>query len=242
MAADGRKHILAIGGGALMPRETLPLYFEQAMRLSGKPRPRMCVLNTAEGDSPAATVRFYDRLADGPAEVRHLALFPMPNVADPEDFLLSQDVIWVGGGSVANMLAVWRVHGLDDVFRKAWNAGVVLLGSSAGGICWFEGGTTDSFGPVLRPFTDGLGMLKGSYCPHYESEARRRPLFQRLVQDGTLPDGFACDDGVAVHFVDDEPAEVVADRPEGRAYSVRRGQDGDVVESALPVRFLGASE
>jgi len=239
MAADGRKHILAIGGGALMPRETFPLYCAEAIRLSGKARPKMRVLNTAEGDNPATTQRIQDRLAGGPGELRHLALFPMPNVADPEDLLLSQDVVFVGGGSVANMLAVWRVHGLDEVFRKAWEAGVVLLGSSAGGICWFEGGTTDSFGPELRPFTDGLGLLKGSYCPHYESEELRRPLFQRLVQDGTLPDGYGCDDGVAVHYVDDELAEVVADRPGARGFSVRRGSEGMVEESALDVRFLG---
>ena len=94
----------------------------------------------------------------------------MPNVADPEDLLLSQDVIFVGGGSVANMLAVWRVHGLDLIMRKAWQAGIVLAGSSAGGICWFDAGTTDSFGPELRAFTDGLGLLAGSYCPHYDSE------------------------------------------------------------------------
>ncbi|MBS2548623.1 peptidase E [Catenulispora sp. NL8] len=239
MAADGRKHILAIGGGAMMPREDVPLYFELAWRLSGKTRPKMCVLNTAEGDNPATTLRFYDRLAGAPADVRHLALFPMPNVADPEDLLLSQDVVWVGGGSVANMLAVWRVHGLDQVFRKAWEAGVVLLGSSAGGICWFEGGTTDSFGPDLRPFTDALGFLKGSYCPHYASEARRRPLFHGLVAEGALPDGFACDDGVGLHYVDEELAEAVADRPGAVAFSVRRGADGVVEETALPTRFLG---
>jgi peptidase E len=239
MAADGRKHILAIGGGALMPRDGFPLYIEEAARLSGKARPKVCVLNTAEGDNPASTLRFYNRLADGPAEVRHLALFPMPNVADPEDLLLSQDVVWVGGGSVANMLAVWRVHGLDEVFRKAWAAGVVLMGSSAGGICWFEGGTTDSFGPELRPFTDGLGFLQGSYCPHYLSEARRRPLYHRLVGEGALPDGYACDDGVGLHFVDEELVEVVADRAGAEGFVVRRGPVGVVKESALAVRFLG---
>lgn len=239
MAADGRKHILAIGGGALLPRDAFPHYFEQSMQLSGKNRPKMCLLNTAEGDNPATTLRFYEKLAGTPAEVRHLALFPMPNVADPEDLLLSQDVVWVGGGSVANMLAVWRVHDLDKIFRKAWEAGVVLLGSSAGGICWFEGGTTDSFGPDLRPFTDGLGMLKGSYCPHYRSEERRRPLYHRLVAEGALPNGFACDDGVGLHFTDDELAEVIADRPGAEAFSVRRGTDGGVEETALAVRFLG---
>src|SRR6266571_6582282 len=115
------------------------------------------------GDDPGTFVRMYSWLSGVSAQLSHLALFPMPNVADPEDLLLSQDVIFVGGGSVANMLAVWRVHGLDRILRKAWQAGIVLAGSSAGGICWFDGGTTDSFGHELRAFTDGLGLLAGSY-------------------------------------------------------------------------------
>src|SRR6266851_4070643 len=201
MAADGRRHVLAIG-------------------LSGKQHPGLCVLNQAVGDDPATNLRFYDRLADTPARVRHLSLFPMPNVSDPEDFLLSQDIIFVGGGSVANMVAVWRVHGIDEILRKAWHAGIVLAGSSAGAICWFEGRTTDSFGIRLRPYTDGLGMLAGSFCPHYHSEAERRPLYQRLVAEGTLPGGLACDDGVGAHYVDDALAEMISDRPDGDAYRV----------------------
>ncbi len=106
----------------------------------------MCVINTAGGDDPRWTLKMYDRLAGEPVRVSHLALFPMPNVGDPADLLLSQDLIFVGGGSVANMVAVWRVHELDVIMRKAWQAGIVLSGSSAGGICWFEGGATDSFG------------------------------------------------------------------------------------------------
>jgi peptidase E len=245
MAADGRRHVLAVGGGMLMPQNTAPLHVRYAMELAGRPEPRICVINTATGDDPAGYVRFYDRLAGTGARVRHLALFPMPNVADPEDLLLSQDVIFVGGGSVANMLAVWRVHGLDAIMRKAWQAGIVLAGSSAGGICWFEGGTTDSFGRDLRPFTDGLAMLPGSFCPHYHSEARRRPLYQRLVADGTLPGGLACDDGAAAHYADDELAELVADRPGGGVFRVvpdgSGGASGGVSETPLPTRFLGES-
>ena len=116
------------------------------------------MLNTANGDDPAAYVRMYARLTQHGARPSHLQLFPMPNVSDPEDLLLSQDVIFVGGGSVANMVAVWRVHGLDDILRRAWAAGIVLAGVSAGAICWFGGGTTDSFGPLLRPFTGGLAL------------------------------------------------------------------------------------
>jgi peptidase E len=210
------------------------------MELSGQARPNLCVLNTAIGDDPNVYLRFYDRLAPTVARVRHLALFPMPNVPDPEDLLMSQDIIFVGGGSVANMVAVWRVHGIDEILRKAWQAGIVLAGSSAGGICWFEGGTTDSFGVKLRAFTDGLGMLAGSFCPHYNSEPERRPLYQQLVADGTLSGGIACDDGVAAHFVDDTLAEVVSDLPHSSGYRVVPDGAGNSVETRLDTRFLGA--
>jgi peptidase E len=153
---------------------------------------------------------------------------------------MSQDVIFVGGGSVANMVAVWRVHRIDEILRKAWQAGIVLAGSSAGGICWFEGGTTDSFGIKLRAFTDGLAMLPGSFCPHYHSEAERRPLYQRLVADGALPGGIACDDGTAAHFTDETLVEQVADRPAANAYRVTHDGAGGATETPLPVRFLGA--
>src|SRR5215475_14785237 len=168
----------------------------------------------------------YDRFAGHQVRLSHLQLFPMPNVADPEDLLLSQDVVVVGGGSVANMLAVWRVHGLDRIMRRAWESGVVLAGVSAGAICWFGGGTTDSFGPVLRPFTAGLGLLPGSYCPHYSSEPTRRPVFQSLVADGTLAAGIACDDGAAAHFADDELDGVVADRADAAGYLVEPDGSG----------------
>lgn len=239
MAADGRRHILAVGGGMLMPEAQAPLLVDYALRLAGKREPRLCIINTATGDDPQWLLRIYSRLAATDARVSHLALFPMPSVTDPEDFLLSQDVIFVGGGSVANMLAVWRVHGLDEVMRKAWQAGIVLSGSSAGGICWFEAGTTDSFGKDLRPFTDGLGLLGGSYCPHYNSEPGRRPLYQGLVGSAALPGGLACDDGAAVHFVDDELAELVADRPAARCYRVERTGSAGIDETAMDARFLG---
>src|ERR1700758_388558 len=220
MAADGRRHVIAIGGGMRVPDGRIPVHMDYALQLTGRPEPRLCVLNTAGGDDPRWALHMYDRFAGHQARLSHLALFPMPNVADPEDLLLSQDVIFVGGGSVANMLAVWRVHGLDRILRKAWQAGIVLAGSSAGGICWFEGGTTDSFGARLRAYTDGLAMLPGSFCPHYNSEAERRPLYQRLVAEGALPDGLACDDGVGAHFVDDNLAGMISDRPDGSGYQV----------------------
>jgi peptidase E len=240
MAADGRRHVLAVGGGMLMPRDAVPLQVSYAMELTGQPRPKLCVINTATGDDPNGYLRFYDRLAATPAQVRHLALFPMPNATDPEDLLMSQDVIFVGGGSVANMVAVWRVHRIDEILRKAWQAGIVLAGSSAGGICWFEGGTTDSFGTKLRSFTDGLGMLAGSFCPHYNSEPQRRPLYRQLVADGMLPAGIACDDGAAAHFTDETLTGLVSDRPDAKAYRVEPDGAGATTETPLETRFLGA--
>jgi len=238
MAADGRRHIIAIGGGMLAPDGQVPLHLANAVRLTGQREPRVCVLNTAGGDDPRWTLAMYDRLAGHPIRVSHLALFPMPNVRDPEDLLLSQDLIFVGGGSVANMVAVWRVHGLDVIMRKAWQAGIVLAGSSAGGICWFEGGTTDSFGRELRVFTDGLGLLPGSYCPHYNSEPGRRPLYHQLIADGALPGGIACDDGAAAHFTDDTLTELIADRPTSVAYRVTGSGATGVTETPLLTRCL----
>jgi peptidase E len=241
MAADGRRHVLAIGGfgGNGADPGAMPRLARHALELAGQPNPRACVLNTAMGDDPGTFVRMYSWLAEIAAHPSHLQLFPMPNVADPEALLLSQDVIFVGGGSVANMVAVWRVHGLDRVMRQAWQDGIVLAGVSAGALCWFEGGTTDSFGPALRPFTAGLALLAGSYCPHYSSELRRRPLYESLVADGTLPGGIACDDGTAAHFADDALAGIVADRPGAFGYRVEPDGAGGATETRLPARLLG---
>lgn len=235
--------MLAIGGmhafdGVGLTADGVPLLIHFAAQLAGRIAPKICIINTASGDDAAGYMRTYNALSAMSSRVSHLQLFPMPNVPDTADFLLSQDIIFVGGGSVANMLAVWRVHGLDDVLRQAWHAGVILTGVSAGAICWFTGGTTDSFGVALRPFTDGLAMLPGSYCPHYDSEPRRRPLYQSLVADGALPRGVACDDGAAAHFIDDSFAEIVADRPDAQGYLVEPGSDGAAVETKLETRLL----
>jgi peptidase E len=235
--------VLAIGGLRApevigRTRPGVPLLLDFAAQLSGRERPRICVLNTAVGDEPTGFLKMLDSFSALPSHVSRLQLFPLPNVADPAAHLLSQDLIYVGGGSVANMLAVWRVHGLDQVMRSAWQAGVVLAGVSAGAICWFTGGTTDSFGP-LRPFTDGLRLLPGSYCPHYDSEAGRRPLYNDLVAKGALPDGIACDDGAAAHFIDDDLAEIVTDRPDAHGYRVSRVGEATAAETPLPARLLG---
>jgi peptidase E len=213
--------------------------FDLAVELAGSPaRPRLCYLGTAMGDDPARLSGAYAAFAGGDVRVSHLSLFGMPNVPDLRAHLLAQDVVWVDGGSVANLLAVWRVHGLDEVFREAWQAGVVLAGVSAGSLCWHAGGTTDSFGPDLRAVTNGLGLLPASNGVHYDSEAQRRPLYHQLVADGTLPGGHATDDGVGLVYRGTELFEVVADRPGKAAYRVERTADGTPAETRIEPRRL----
>ncbi|MGY1774046.1 Type 1 glutamine amidotransferase-like domain-containing protein [Blastococcus sp. SYSU D00813] len=213
--------------------------FDLAVELAGAPaEPRLCYLGTATGDDPARIAGVYGAFAGSAVRVSHLSLFPMPTVPDVRAHLLAQDVVWVGGGSVANLLAVWRVHGLDEVFREAWAAGVVLGGVSAGSLCWHVGGNTDSYGPDLRPVTNGLALIPASNSVHYDSEAQRRPLYQRLVADGTLPPGHATDDGVGLVYRGTELVEAVADRPGAGAYRVEPGPDGTAVETRIPPRRL----
>jgi dipeptidase E len=157
------------------------------------------------------------------AEVTHLSFYPWPP-AELRALALAHDVILIGGGNTANMLAVWRVHGFDGVLREAWESGVVLTGWSAGMICWFEAGVTDSFGPQLEGMQDGLGFLPGSACPHYDGEERRRPVYQQLVRDG-FPAGIALDDAAGAHYVGTELNRVLATTPTATGYLVAR--DGE---------------
>jgi peptidase E len=207
-----------------------------ALALAQRERPRLCWLGTAQGDDRYLLRGFYGAAAGEAIDASHLELFPKPNV-DPERHLLDQDVIWVAGGSVANLLALWRTHGLDQILREAWERGVVLGGVSAGSICWHLGGTTDSFGE-LRALHGGLGLLPFSTCVHYDSEPGRRPLYHALVADGTLPWGYATDDGVAIHYVDTELHRIVADTPGRAAYRVCLGERGELLEQRLAADLL----
>ena len=224
------RHVVALGGGGFSDRDDARLD-DFVLGLAGPSRPRVCFLPTASGDSADYVVRFYEAFRER-AEPSHLELFGRPR-QDIRDFLLAQDVLYVGGGNTANMLAIWSVHGVETVLREAWERGVVLAGISAGSICWFEAGVTDSFGDELAPLRC-LGFLADSNCPHYDSEAQRRPTYRRLVDAGELPPGLAAEDGVGLHFVGTELAEAVAARPQAGAFRVEPG-----AETAIPVRRLG---
>jgi peptidase E len=223
------RHIVGIGGGGETDEQTDRLY-DFVLGLTGKERPRVLFVPTASADDDSYTVFFYERFR-ARAEPSHLYTFPWPPPGLRE-LVLSQDAIHVGGGNTANMLAIWRVHGIDTLMREAWENGIVLFGASAGMICWFEAGVTDSFGPQLDGM-ECLGLLPGSACPHYDGEERRRPRYRELV-DGGFAEGLAADDGVGLHFVGTELHEAVTCRPGAAAYRVTR--DGEV---RIDTRLLG---
>ena len=211
------RRIVACGGQQLL----YPALTRYVLGLTGKARPKILFVPTASGDEAGGLLTFYQSLAGVACEPSHLALFHR-TVNDVAGLIAAQDVVMVGGGNTANMLAIWRVHGFDEVLREAWQSGVVLAGWSAGMICWFEAGVTDSFGPELAGMHDGLGFLGGSACPHYDGEERRRPVYERLVRDG-FPPGIALDDCAGAHFVGTELQEVVASTSTARGYRVGPG-------------------
>jgi len=185
----------------------------------------VCFVPTGSAYPETMLISFYESFAVR-AEPSHIVFNPWPR-GDLREHILAQDAIYVAGGSTANMLAVWRAHGFDQLLREAWDRGVLLCGWSAGMICWFEAGVTDSFGPQLAGMQDLLGFLPGSACPHYDSEDRRRGVYRELVRNG-FPPGYGVDDGAALHFVDAELHEVVAWQDGAQAYRVEPGVEGPI--------------
>jgi len=235
--------ILATSGGyapGARTRIALAPLVRHAVDLSGaEGTPALCFVGTASGDQAWFRAELDEAARAVGLRPSHLVLFPMPNVPDIEEHILAQDVVWVGGGSVANLLAVWRVHGVDRIMRTAWEAGVVLSGVSAGSLCWHVGGTTDSFGPELRPVHDGLGLLPYANGVHHDSEERRRPLVRSLVSAGDLPTAYCTDDGEGLVYRGTTMVEAVTEIRGKAAYRVSRTGDGDgVLEERLEPRVL----
>jgi len=222
------RRIVACGGEQL----SYPTLTRYLLDLAGKPRPKILFVPTASGDDSAYLLTFYQALGGVDCEPSHLALFNR-TVDDIDGFIRSQDVVMVGGGNTANMLAIWRVHGVEVALRRAYRSGTILTGWSAGCICWFEAGITDSFTLELGPLRDGLQLLKGSACPHYDSQERRRPVYAREIAAGLAP-GIALDDAVAARYEDERLIEIVSAKPSGRAFGVDASG-----EHPLEVRPIG---
>ena len=211
----------------------------EALARTKKDRPRVCLVLTALGDPANYYAMSYEAFNFAGCDVTELKLFPQPS-ADPTERLCGSDLVWVGGGSVANLLALWQLHGVDNAMREAWEGGVILGGVSAGSLCWHVGGTTDSYGPTLQPVTNGLGLLPYANGVHYDAEEQRRPLLHQLLKEEVLPPlAYATDNGVGIWYEGTEATSVVADTKlnavDGPAAYQVELVDGDVVETRLGV-------
>lgn len=232
MSGVARK-IFVMGGGGFAMEPGNPLLDLHVLSLVDRPRPRICFIGTASGDSEWYVERFHAAYGALDCRPSHLSLFK-PSTRDLAGFLAEQDVVHVGGGNTKNLLCLWRDWGLDAILRDAYARGLVLTGLSAGMICWFEHGTTDSFGG-LDPLAC-LGWLPGSASPHFDGEPERRPAFVRLIREGAIPGGIGLDDGVGALYVNEELAECVSSRPRAGAW---RFASATAEEEKLPVRYLG---
>jgi peptidase E len=214
-----------------------PLLDDYVLALAASDRPKVCFLPTASGDADHYVVRFYRTFCASDCEASHVSLFRREaGVRDVEQHLLTRDVIYVGGGSVLSLLGAWRAHGLDAIIRRAWQAGVILCGGSAGSLCWFSSGVT-AFHGEPQPY-EGLGLLPWSNCVHYDAEPQRDGAYRRLLLDG-MAAGYAAEDGTALHFTGARLSRVVSSRPGARAYRMR-AVGGRVERRTLAADYLGA--
>ena len=237
-----QRHIVASSGGFVQTDRYGVIkpgrIFTRALELTNKERPRVLFIMTASGDDMGYIARSYQAMNGLGVDVDHLALFSQPT-SDVNEAVGKADLVWVGGGSVANLLAVWRLHGVDLALRDAWESGTVLGGVSAGSICWHVGGPTDSFGPELQVVNNALAILPFGNGVHYDTEPGRRPLLQSLVANSTLPKSFATDDHAAIIYQGEDPVETVIDAADSaaRVYQLEI-KDGEVVETTLPLGQL----
>jgi len=231
---EKNRHIIPIGGGGFY-RDPENLALEKyIIQQAAAAEPKVAFIATASAEPDNYLVSFYTSFLKLGCKPSHLSFFK--RMPDPRAYLLSQDVIYVGGGNTKSMLAVWHEWGVPELLREAWESGIVLAGVSAGAICWFEQGLTDSWADRLRPL-DCLGFLPGSCCPHYDGEAERRPSLHRLLAGGEIAAGIAIEDWTGVHFIGTNIERVVSAKKGSRAYSLRV-VNGIVQEVALPVEYL----
>ncbi|MEU4012990.1 peptidase E [Streptomyces pseudogriseolus] len=236
MAVIPERRLALLGGG--FSTDDDGLLDDWVLEQVRAPRPKVCFVPTASGDAPGYVEQFLTAYEARSCETSVLQLFRRDLDDDAlRSFLLSQDVVYVGGGNTANLLAVWRAHGVDRLLREAFDRGTLLCGISAGANCWAEGSHTDSFGPLTH-LSDGLGVLSGSVCPHYDSEPGRRSSYQTAVANHALPAGWAVEDGVGALFTDGQLTDTVTRTPQARLYRVEPDGDNGVEEQALPCRLL----
>ncbi|MCF6410727.1 peptidase E [Pseudalkalibacillus salsuginis] len=227
--------IIAMGGGGFSMEPDHLLLDRYILDQARSEKPKVCFLPTASGDADGYIERFLRAFENLPCQPTYLSLYRPPHSL--ESFVLDQDIIYVGGGNTKNLLALWKEWGLDAILYRAWKKGVILAGLSAGSICWFEQGLTDSYPGKISPITC-LGFLNGSNCPHYDGEEARRPAYHRYLMDRSIKEGMAADDGVALHYMNGRLERIVSSRKDASAYCLKL-KDGRVHEERINPLFLG---
>jgi dipeptidase E len=230
------RQIIAMGGGGFSMEPDNLLLDQYILSQAHTDVPKICFIPTASGDADNYIERFYEAFEKLGCKPSHLSLLSQ-NFMNLKAYVLQQDILYVGGGNTRNMLLLWKEWGLDTILKAAYKKGIILAGISAGAICWFEEGVTDSMNNKLSKI-DGLGFLTGSNCPHYDGESNRRPSYHELIASGEMKEGYEVDDGVALHFKDEKLSVSVSSRPTAKVYAVNQ-KEKEVTERELPVNYLG---
>ena len=229
------RQIIALGGGGFSMEPDNPLLDDYILEQVEKENPKICFIGTASGDAEGYINRFYTHFNEKKCIPTHLSLFK-GETDKIEKFILSQDIIYVGGGNTRNMLVIWKEWSLDNILKKAYHNGILLCGLSAGSICWFEEGLTDSIPNQLNKL-DCLGIIKGSNCPHFDGEKERQDIYKDKIRSGEMKKGIACDDGVGLHFVNEKLEDIISSRADAYAYSFS-SDNGKIKEIKLnPIRL-----
>lgn len=229
------RQIIAMGGGGFLMEPENPLLDTYILKQSDKEKPKICFVGTASGDANNLIEAFYSSFEKYNCQPSYISLF-RGHTDKIEEFILDQDIIYVGGGNTRNLLVLWKEWGLDSILKKAYQNGIILSGISAGSICWFEEGLTDSVPNQLNKL-NCLGILKGSNCPHFNEEENRRPKFKELIENGTMVSGIGADDGVGLHYIDEKLVNIISSRPKANAYKISM-ENGQLTEEVLKPKYL----
>jgi peptidase E len=230
------RQILAVGGAGLERSDGPPPLLQYFLGLTGKKKPRVCFMPSASGDATSEVARWNQAIKGLECESRVQKVYiASPKSKNFDEELLKVDAIYIGGGNALNMLAMWQAHGIDKILREAYDRGIVLGGEGAGALCWFEQGLSDSRPGKLTPM-DGLGFLKGSCCPDFDTDKFRQTIYADAIKKGEIKDGYKIDRGIGLHFIDEKLSKVVSAK--APAYRVTR--EGDkTVEAPLAAELLG---
>lgn len=227
-----KKQIIALGGGGFAMEQNTILD-DYILAQAEKSKPKICFIGTASGDAESYREKFYNCYNNKTCVPTHLSLFK-GETKNIRAFILEQDIVFVGGGNTRNMLVLWKEWNLDNILIEAYHKGIILSGMSAGAICWFEQGLTDSIPNELHPL-NALGILKGSFCPHFDGESERQAIYLANIRQNKMRAGYGVEDGVALHFIDNKLVRSVSSKPQGKAFYFDTENDKIIKKVISPI-------